>query len=119
MIKKEKPRLKNYSKSDLIYICSYSFYKYFRSCKKFDKLFLVNFFNDLNKYNKPKTKKEKTKKKKLNLYYAASELYSDFTVMNTMNYQMLKERRRSPNIILIIYFLKCVIMVTGKLMKNN
>ena len=97
MIKKEKPRLKNYSKSDLIYICSYSFYK----------------------YNKPKRKKEKTKKKKLNLYYAASELYSDFTVMNTMNYQMLKERKRSPNIILIIYFLKRVIMVTGKLMKNN
>ena len=41
-------------------------------------LFLVKFFNDLNKFNKLKTQKEKTKKKKANVYDTASDLCNDF-----------------------------------------
>ena len=64
--KKEKPTLESYSKSDLIYNSSYSFFKCYCDCKKFDNLsfkskssFLAEFFNDLNKCNKLKTQKEK------------------------------------------------------------
>ena len=68
IIKKEKPRLENYSKSDLIYNSNNRFYKYYRNSKKFVNLslkskdsFLVDFFNDLDKSNKLKTQKETSK----------------------------------------------------------
>ena len=84
IIKKEKPALENYSISDLIYNSNYSFYKNYRDSKKFDSLsfkskysFLPEFFNDLNKFNMPKTQKEKTKMKKTNVYDKASELYNE------------------------------------------
>ena len=48
----------------------YSFYKYYQASKKFDNLsfkskysFLAEFFNDLNKFNKLKTKRKNTKEK--------------------------------------------------------
>ena len=54
---------KNYSKSDLIYDCNYSFYKYC-NVKKIDNLFskskhsfLAEFFNDLIKLDKLNTEK--------------------------------------------------------------
>ena len=57
IIKKEKPRLENYGKSDLIYNTYYSFYKYYCGSKKFDNFsleskhsFLANFLNGLNKF---------------------------------------------------------------------
>ena len=82
MIKKRKPKLENYSKSDLIFNSNYSFYKHFCDTKKFDNLslkskhsFPSNFFDDLDKFNKLKTQKEKTKKKKTNVYNTASEIY--------------------------------------------
>ena len=84
IIKKEKPALENYSISDLIYNSNYSFYKYCRDSKKFDSLsfnskysFLPEFFNDLNKFNMPKTQKEETKNKNANVYDTASELYNE------------------------------------------
>ena len=70
IIKKEKPILKKYSKSDLTYNSNYSFYKYYCDIKKLDSLclkskhsFLAECLNDLNKFNKLKPQKEETKKK--------------------------------------------------------
>ena len=66
IIKKEKPILENYSKSDLTYNGKYSFYNYYCNSKKINNLslkskylILVEYFNDLNKFNKLKTQKEK------------------------------------------------------------
>ena len=66
----EKPSLKNYSKSYLIYDSNYKFYKCYHDIKKFDNfslkskhLFQVNFSGDLDKFSKLKTQKEKTEKK--------------------------------------------------------
>ena len=61
MIKKEKPALKNCSKSNLIYNRKQSFYKYYHDSKSFNNLslrskysLLLEFFNDLNKFKKLK-----------------------------------------------------------------
>ena len=41
-------------------------------------MFLVDFFNDLDKFNKVKPEKDETKKtKKTDVYNKASELYND------------------------------------------
>ena len=84
IIKKEKPTLKNYRKSNLTYNANHTFDKYHCDSKKFNNLsskskysLLVKFFKYLNKFNKLKTKKERTKKEKLNVYDAASELYNE------------------------------------------
>ena len=60
-IKKEKPTLDNYSKSNLIYDANHSFYKYYRDSKKLNNLsfkskysFLAEFFKDLKKFNSRK-----------------------------------------------------------------
>ena len=52
----KKSRLKNYSKSDLIYETNHSFFKYYRDRKKFDNFsfkstysFLAEFLNDIDK----------------------------------------------------------------------
>ena len=52
----KKSRLKNYSKSDLIYETNHSFFKYYRESKKFDNFsfkstysFLAEFLNDIDK----------------------------------------------------------------------
>ena len=56
IIIKEKPALKNNSKSNLIYNSKHSFYKYYCNSRTFNNLslkskysFQVKFFNDLNK----------------------------------------------------------------------
>ena len=58
-------------------------------------LFLVEFFDDLNKFNMLNPQKESTKKRKTNVYDTASDLYNDllakYILMNLMNYQMLKQ----------------------------
>ena len=65
------PAHENYSKSNLIYNSKPSFYNYYRNSNKFNYLpfkskcsFLVNFFNDLNKFNNLKSRKENPRKKK-------------------------------------------------------
>ena len=62
IIKKEKPTLENYSKSDLIYNNNYSFYKYYCDSEKLDNLsleskyaFLAEFFNHLDNQKIKKT----------------------------------------------------------------
>ena len=105
IIKKEKPTLVNYSKSDRIYNNIYSFYKDYRGSKNFDNLsleskysFLAKFFKDSNKFNKLKTQEEKIKRKKTNVYNTASELYNDlleiYFFMNTIIYQIQKRSNR-------------------------
>ena len=66
IIKKEKLILENYSKSDLTYNSKYNFYNYYCNSKKINNLslkskylILVEYFNDLNEFNKLKTQKEK------------------------------------------------------------
>ena len=85
MILKKVPALENYSKSNPIYSNNHSFHNDYRNSKKFNYLpfkskypFLVDFFNDLNKFNNLKTQKENSKKKITNVYDTASELYNDF-----------------------------------------
>ena len=99
-IKKEKPTLQNYSKSDLIYHSNYRFFKYYRDIKKFDNLslkskysFLEEFSNDLNKFNKLKTLKERTEK--TNVYNTASELYSDLLGIYIDEYYELSDAKRN------------------------
>ena len=82
---REEPTIKKCNRSNLIYNRKYSFYKYYRDRKKFDKVsfesndsFLDKRFNDLNKFNKLKTQKEETQKKKTNVHDTASELYNEF-----------------------------------------
>ena len=81
-------------------------------------LFLAEFFKDFNKFNKLKTQKENMEKKKSNVCNTASEFYNGLLLMNTMIYWMQKEVKKSPNMILISYFLKHMIMIDG-LQKNN
>ena len=66
----KKPTLKKYNKSSQIYDSNHSFCKY--NIKKVDNLsfkskysYLVNFFNDFNKFSSIKTQKEKTEKKQV------------------------------------------------------
>ena len=102
IIKKEKPTLKIYSKSDIIYNSNYSCYKYYRDSKKFDNIsleskytFLVEFFKDSNKLNKLKNKKKKLKRKKTNVYNTASELYNDLLGTYFGEYYHLLDAKRS------------------------
>ena len=61
--------------------------------------FLVEFFNDLVKFNNLNTQKEKTKMKKTNMYDRSSEYIDEYfnyfplkhILMNAMIYQMQKE----------------------------
>ena len=58
-------------------------------------MFLANFFDSLDKFKKLKIQKEKTESKNANVYNAASELYNNLLgiyLMNTMSYQILKEK---------------------------
>ena len=75
----KEPTLKKCNKSDLIYDSKHSFCKY-HTIKKFYNLslqpkysFLVDFFNDLDKFSNLKTLKEKN----TNVYDTASELHND------------------------------------------
>ena len=76
IIKKEKPTLENYSKSNLIRSSKHSFYKYYHDSKKIDKLslkskysFLLEFSKHLNKFKKVKIQKRRTEKKKNRCVY--------------------------------------------------
>ena len=76
IIKKEKPTLKKYNKSNLIYDSKYSFLKYFCDIKEFDNLYfqpLYSFLISFLKFNKVKPQKEEKKEKKTNASDAASE----------------------------------------------
>ena len=79
----------------------YSFYKYYQDSKKFDNLsfkskysFLAEFFNDLNKFNKLKTRRKNTKEK-TNVYDTASELYNDLLETYFDEYYYLLEAERN------------------------
>ena len=79
IIKKQKPTLQNYSKSDLICDGNYSFFKYYSNVKKFDKLnpqkenkrkkkltdlcndLLATYFNEYNELSDTKRNKMKYK----------------------------------------------------------
>ena len=70
IIKKEKPTVKKYNRSNLIYDNKHSFYEYY-DIKKFNSHslesnlpILASFDNDLNKYNTLKPQKGCTKEKK-------------------------------------------------------
>ena len=101
MLKKEKPTLENYSKPDLIYNSKYSFYNYYRNSKIFNNLslkskysFLVELFNDLNKFNKIKHEKKKKKRKKQMCMIQLQNyimIFLESILINTINYQMQTE----------------------------
>ena len=67
--------------------------------------FLVEFFNDLVKFNNLNTQKEKTKMKKTNMYDRSSKYIDEYfnyfplkhILMNAMIYQMQKEVKQTPN----------------------
>ena len=68
-IKKEKPTLKKYNRSNLIYNSKHSFYECY-NIKNFNSLsltskypFLLSFYNDLNKLNNTNLQKETTEEK--------------------------------------------------------
>ena len=68
-IKKEKPTLKKYNRSNLIYNSKHSFYECY-NIKNFNSLsltskypFLLSFYNDLNKLNNANLQKETTEEK--------------------------------------------------------
>ena len=99
-----------------MYNSKYSFRKYYRDNKKFDKLsfkskysFLDNFFNDLDKLSEIKSQKKKTEKKK-EMYIILLEsyimIYQECILMNIMNYQMLKEIKWSTSMILLNFCLE-------------
>lgn len=99
-----------------MYNSKYSFHKYYRDNKKFDKLsfkskysFLDNFFNDLDKLSEIKSQKKKTEKKK-EIYIILLEsyimIYQECILMNIMNYQMLKEIKWSTSMILLNFCLE-------------
>ena len=71
IIKKQKPALETYGKSNLIYNSKPSFYKYYRDSKKFvtlslksKYLFLLEYSNNLTKFKVLKAKKQSKKKEK-------------------------------------------------------
>ena len=79
--------------------------------------FLAIFFNDVDKFNRLKPQKEKVKQKK----NTAAELHNEMLgiyFMNTMIYQMLKEVKWTPNMILLIKCLMSTTIVNG-LEKNH
>ena len=99
-----------------MYNSKYSFHKYYRDNKNFDKLsfkskysFLDNFFNDLDKLSEIKSQKKKTEKKK-EMYIILLEsyimIYQECILMNIMNYQMLKEIKWSTSMILLNFCLE-------------
>ena len=82
--KKEKPALKKYDKSNLIYNSKYNFYEYY-NIKNFNSLsltskylILLSFYSNLNKFNNLNPQKESTKEKKATVYDNASELYNEY-----------------------------------------
>ena len=80
-------------------------------------LLLSNFFNDLVNFNNLKTEKEK-----VNVYDNASELYNDYLKIQFDQYYELSDAKReklSPNMILIIYFLRHIIMMSDLKMNND
>ena len=67
-------------------------------------LFWPSFFDDLDKFNKLKAQIDK-KREKTNVYNTASELNNDLLgtyLMNYVIYQMLKEVKQTPNMILLL-----------------
>ena len=104
-----KPRLEKYNQSDLIYDTNHSFYKY-HDIKKFDNLSfrskcsLLLFFNDLNKSNKLKIQIEQAKEKKqICMIQFQNYIITCWKhlVMNTIIYEMQKEVKSTPNMILL------------------
>ena len=103
LIKNDKKlTLGKYNKSNLIHNPNHGFYKY-RVIKKFGNLFLepnysflVNLFNDLDKFSQLKTQKRGNKKeKKINVYNTASELYHDLLGTNFDEYYDSSDTKRS------------------------
>ena len=79
-IKKEKPTLKKYNRSNLIYDSKCSFYPHYK-IKNFNSLSLVSkypilysFYTELNKFNNIGRQKDK----KATAYDKASELYNEY-----------------------------------------
>ena len=71
--------------------------------KKIDKLsvkskysFIANFFNDLDKLNKPKTQKEKIEKKReICIIHTASDLHNDLLGIYFDEYNELPDAKRN------------------------
>ena len=95
-LKKEKPTVKEYNRSNLVYDSRYSFYDH---------------------YNKT----HKKKKKKNSLHDNALGLYNEFLEIYFDQYMALSDAKRKSwviNMILLIYFLKHIAMITGLKVKN-
>ena len=80
IIKKEKPRIEKYNKSNPIYDSKYSFYPYYK-IENFNNFFVVPkyptlfSFSKFNKFNNINPRKGCTKDKEANVCNNASKLY--------------------------------------------
>ena len=105
-IKKEKPTLKKYNRSNPIYDSKHSFYPYFK-IKDFNSLsalskhpILFLFCSELNKFSNTKPWKGRTKDKKAIVYNNASEIYNDYLEIYFNQYMTrldAKRRKLSDN----------------------
>ena len=99
IIKKEKPTLKKYNRSNLIYDSKYKFYPYY-NIKNFGSLSRVSkypilflFYSKLNKSNNMNPRKGPTKDKKMTEYDNASELYNEYLEIYFNQYMTLSDAK--------------------------
>ena len=127
IIKIEKRTFKKYNRSNLNYSSKHNFYEYY-NIKKINSLsitskypILLSFYSDLNESNNFNPQKESTKEKNLTAYDHASELYNEHLEIYFDEHKALSDAQKSLviNIILLIYFLRNKIMMSGLKIKNH
>ena len=100
IIKKEKPTVKKYNRSNLIYDSKYSFYPYY-NIKNFNNLsftskypILFSFYSELNKFYYINPRKGRTKENKKPVYDKASELYNEYLEIFFNQYMTLSDANK-------------------------
>ena len=127
IIKIEKRTFKKYNRSNLNYSSKHNFYEYY-NIKKINSLsitskypILLSFYNNLDESNNFNPQKESTKEKNVTAYGHASELYNEYLEIYFDEHKALSDAQKSLviNIILLIYFLRNLIMMSGLKITNN
>ena len=125
MIKKEKPKLKKYNRSNQIYGSKYSVYPHY-NIKNFLSLtskypILFSIYSELKKFNSLNPPKAQDAQKKKNTVDGnASELYDEYPEIYFNRYMTLSyARKRKFSDILEVYFLIDMVIVRGQKIKKN
>ena len=123
-IKKEKPTIKKYNRSNIIYSSKFSFHEY--NTTNFNSISLKLKFKVLpsfyNEFYRLVTKKESTKEKKQIVFDNAPQMYNEYRKTYFNQYMALSDHKKLNwviNMIPLIYFLLMNIIMMGDLKMKN